>query len=162
MIVSLIVAFDRNRAIGHHNQLPWHLPADLRHFKDITMGHSIVMGRKTFESIGKPLPGRRSVVVTNNPGYWQEGITIVHSIEQAMHDLKDESEIFIIGGAQIFRHGLDLADRMYTTLIHHSFEADTWFPEIDLNVWKEVRREDHSRDVKNPYDYSFINYERAG
>ena len=94
MIVSLIVAFDSKRTIGFRNQLPWHLPADLKHFKSITMGHSIVMGRKTYESIGKPLPGRNSVVVTNNLGYWQEGITVVHSLDQAMHELKDEEEVF--------------------------------------------------------------------
>ncbi len=160
MNISIIVAFDENRAIGFHNQLPWHLPADLKHFKNITMGHTIVMGRKTYESIGKPLPGRKSVVVTNNTGYWQEGITVVHSIEQAIHDLKDENEIFIIGGAQIFRHALHLATKLYITQIHHKFEADTWFPEINIKEWDQESREDVEPDEKNEWSYSFINYSR--
>ena len=146
MIISIIVAFDKVRTIGFRNRLPWHLPADLKHFKSVTMGHSIIMGRKTFESIGKPLPGRKSVVITNNIGYFQEGITVVHSIEQAIHECKNESEVFIIGGAQIFRHSLHLADKLYVTKIHHHFEGDTWFPEISNTEWVEGLSEENEPD----------------
>lgn len=161
MNISIIVAFDKNRAIGFHNELPWHLPADLKHFKKITMGHSIIMGRKTYESIGKPLPGRKSVVVTNNIGYWKEGITVVHSIEQAIHDCSDEKEIFIIGGAQIFRHSLELADRLYLTRIDHQFDGDTWFPELDQEEWKKIEEIRNEPDEKNKWPYTFETFVRV-
>ena len=160
MLLSIIVAFDENRLIGKNNQLPWHLPADLKHFKQITMGHHMIMGRKTFESIGKPLPGRTSVIITRQTDYVQEGCVVVNTLEQAMIACKDQKEIFVIGGAQIFECTLPLADKLYITKIHHTFEGDTWFPEIPEEHWKvesEIRNEPNE---KNPWPYSFISYVR--
>jgi dihydrofolate reductase len=160
LIVSIIVAFDLAGTIGFNNNLPWHLPADLKHFKSVTMGHSIIMGRKTFESIGKPLPGRNTIVITHNKKYHHEGITVVHSLEQALQQQHATNEVFIIGGAEIFNLGLQLSDKLYTTLIHHRFDGDTLFPEIGMSEWEEQSIEEHSSDEKNKWSYSFINYSR--
>ena len=140
--LTLIVAMDRNRGIGIANQLPWKLPEDLAHFKRTTMGHAIIMGRKTFESIGRPLPGRRSIVVTRNPAWQATGVTTASTPRQAVELAGDETGAFIIGGAELFKETLHLADRMIVTLIDSVFECDTFFPEIDPDLWAETGRED--------------------
>lgn len=158
--LSLIAAMDNNRLIGSSNQLPWRLPADLAFFKRTTMGKPIVMGRKTFESIGKPLPGRRNIVITGNVGFSAPGCEVVDSIESAMSLTRDDDEVMLIGGASLYQQTIDRASKLYITLIHHSFDGDTWFPEIDLNVWKTENRQDFEADHSNRYAYSFIEYVR--
>jgi dihydrofolate reductase len=161
MRISIIVAFDKNRLIGSNNALPWHLPADLQHFKKLTMGHHMIMGRKTFESIGKALPGRTSVIITSNPLWAAPGCISAPDLPMALEACEDAPEVFLIGGARVFSEGLRYADRLFITLIDHSFEGDTWFPEIDAAVWKEVNREHHQKDERNPWDYTFIEYRKA-
>lgn len=158
-MISFVVAMDRNRAIGLHNKLPWHLPADLNYFKRTTMGHPIIMGRKTFESIGKPLPGRENVVLTRNTEYHAEGCVVLHTAEEAKARYFDR-EAFVIGGADIFSQFLPLADRLYITLIDHEFEADTFFSPIDEKQWRIVSEEPGVTNEKNPYSYAFRVYER--
>jgi len=160
MTVSIIVAIGENHAIGKNNQLLWHMPNDLKHFKDITSGRTIIMGRKTFDSVGKPLPRRRNIVVTRQD-ITIPGCEVVKSIEDGLALCKDEDEVFIGGGAEIYKLAMHLTDRIYLTIIHKSFDADTFFPEIDKTVWKEVKREDFEPDEKNPLPYSFITLERA-
>lgn len=159
--VSILVAYDRNRAIGHGNKLPWYLPEDLKRFKALTMGHHIVMGRKTYESIGRPLPGRTNVVITRELGYLAEGSIVVDSLERALEMAKEDSEIFIIGGAQIFVQMLPFCDRMYATEIDATFDADTYFPEFDRASWMETSREHRAEDASNPYPFDFVVYDRA-
>ena len=159
--VSILVAYDRNRAIGYQNKLPWHLPEDLRRFKSLTIGHHIVMGRKTYESIGKPLPGRTNVVITRELGYLAEGSIVVDTLERALECAKDDSEIFIIGGAQIFVQMLPFVDRIYATEIDAAFEADTYFPEFDRASWAETSREHRANDDANPFPFDFVVYDRA-
>jgi dihydrofolate reductase len=160
MIVSAIVAISENRAIGKNNQLLWHLPADLKHFKDITSGHTIIMGRKTFDSVGKPLPNRRNIVVTRQ-AITIPGCEVVGSIDEALALCDGEEEVFIGGGAEIYRTAMHRTDRIYLTIVHQHFEADTFFPEIGQNEWKEASHEDHQADHKNPFPYSFITLERV-
>ncbi|UII54525.1 dihydrofolate reductase [Cytobacillus spongiae] len=160
-MISLMWAMDENRVIGKDNQLPWHLPEDLKFFKRTTMGHPIAMGRKTFESIGKPLPGRENVIITRNQNYEQEGCKILHSIEELLHYSQTQNELFIIGGAEIFREALPYADRLYLTQINHSFDGDTFFPSFDRNEWKLVSKEKGIKNEQNPYDYEFQIYEKA-
>ncbi|HEX5001347.1 MAG TPA: dihydrofolate reductase [Bacteroidia bacterium] len=159
-MVSLIVAFDKNRLIGRNNELPWHLPADLKHFKEITMGHHMVMGRNTFESIGKPLPGRTSVVITSNPLWIYPGCISAPDLQLALEACEGEKEVFIIGGARVFRDAIALADKLYVTEIDHQFEGDTWFPEIDRNIWERVESIPHKRDDRNNWDYTFVMYRK--
>ncbi|HEY8606744.1 MAG TPA: dihydrofolate reductase [Noviherbaspirillum sp.] len=157
--LTIIVAIDRDRGIGVDNKLPWHLPEDLAHFKRLTTGHPIVMGRKTYESIGRPLPNRRNVVITRNPAWRAEGVEAVGSIEQALRLLAG-TPAFLIGGAQIFEQALGLADRMIVTEIDKRFDCDTFFPEVDATQWREVARERfHSED--NACDYAFVTLERS-
>jgi|SRR6185312_1861039 len=160
MIVSAIVAISENRAIGKNNQLLWHLPADLKHFKDITSGHTIIMGRKTFDSVGKPLPNRRNIVVTRQ-AITIPGCEVVGSIDEALALCDGEEEVFIGGGAEIYRTAMHRTYRIYLTIVHHHFEADTFFPEIGQNEWKEASHENHHADHKNPIPYSFITLERV-
>ena len=159
-ILSLICAMDKNRLIGNNNQLPWHLPADLKRFKSTTSGHHIIMGRNTYESIGKPLPNRTSVIITRNPAYTADGCIVVNSLEEAIDVAKNDDTPFIIGGAQIYAKAIEIADKLDITEVHHQFEADVFFPEIDLKKWQETSREKHSADEKNKYDYSFITYQK--
>lgn len=160
-MISFIWAMDENRVIGKDNQLPWRLPEDLKFFKRVTMGHPVAMGRKTFESIGRPLPGRENIVITRNPDFECEGCTIFHSIvEFAEYAKKLEDEVFVIGGAEIFQSLLDYVDRFYITRIHHQFEGDTFFPEIDLNNWILKSCEQGVRNEQNPYNYEFCIYNR--
>jgi dihydrofolate reductase len=158
--VSVIVAFDSNLLIGCENKLPWHLPADLKHFKTITMGHYMIMGRKTYESIGKPLPGRTSVVITRQKDFVAEGCIIASSIQDALAKCVDQDEVFIIGGAEIFNACMPLAQKLYTTVIHHRFAGDTHFPAINDKEWNKISVIHNSADEKNPWPYSFEEYVR--
>ena len=161
MKISIVVAMAANRVIGNDNRLPWHLPADLKHFRETTMGKPILMGRKTWESIGRPLPGRTSIVITRDEGYAAPGCVVVHSIEAALQAAGAQDEAMVIGGADLYRQLLAHADTIYLTLVHHDFEGDTRFPRLDEAGWEEVGRVDCKADDSNPYDYSFIRLERA-
>jgi len=160
-MITIVVAKAENNIIGSDNQLIWHLPNDLKHFKKLTSGHPVIMGRKTYESIGKPLPNRANIVITRNKGRNSEGIVIANSLEEAIEKGKEiDSEIFIIGGGKIYEQAMDFADALEVTEVHHSFEGDTKFPEIDLKIWKETAREDFEKDEKHRFDYSFVRFER--
>jgi dihydrofolate reductase len=159
MTISIVVAIAKNNAIGKNNQLLWHLPADLKHFKQITSGGTIIMGRKTYESIGKPLPNRRNIIVTRQNIYI-EGCEVVNSIGNALNVCKGDEEVFIIGGAEIYKQAMGITDRIYLTEVHHTFDADTFFPEINTKEWKETERTDYQPDEKNQYPYSYVTLER--
>jgi dihydrofolate reductase len=163
MRVSLIVAVSKNGVIGRDGDLPWHLPADLSHFKRTTMGHHLIIGRRTWDEVGKPLPGRTMVVVTRNRRFAPEGARVVRSVEQALEVAAGDDEPFIGGGSQIYRIclGRDLVDRIYLTRIHAEVEGDTFFPEFDLDDWELVSEEHHDADEKNEFDHSFLVYERS-
>lgn len=151
-----------NRAIGAGGQIPWHLPADFRHFKELTTGHPVIMGRKTFESIGRPLPGRTNIVITRDAGYAKEGVVTVTSMaaacDAAAH-AEGGDEAFVIGGAEIYAMFLPVAEQVYLTVVHGAFEGDTFFPELNENEWRITGTEDHRMDEKNPFDYSYLTYE---
>jgi len=159
MIVSIVVAISENHVIGKDNKLLWYLPNDLKHFKNITTGHTVIMGRKTYESVGKPLPKRRNIIITRQD-ITIEGCEVVDSIEAALALCADEEEVFIVGGAQIYKQSLHLTDTIYLTIVHKEFEGDSFFPQIAENEWKEIYREDYQSDEKNSLPYSFITYER--
>ncbi|WP_159947109.1 dihydrofolate reductase [Polaribacter septentrionalilitoris] len=161
-MITIIAAIAKNNALGKNNDLIWHLPADLKRFKKITSGHFILMGRNTFESIGKPLPNRTTIIITRNKEYYKDGCLIAHSLEEAIELASSEEQLFIIGGAQIYKETLakGLADQLDITLVHQEFEADAFFPEIDKEIWKEVAREDFVADEKNDFDYSFVSYKK--
>jgi len=159
MIVTIVVAISENHVIGKDNKLLWYLPNDLKHFKEITSGHTVIMGRKTFDSVGKPLPRRRNIIITRQP-ITIEGCEVVNSIEAALALCADEDEVFIVGGAEIYRQSMHLTDRIYLTIVHKPYDGDSFFPEINKNEWKEVFREDHQPDEKNIIPYSFITYEK--
>jgi dihydrofolate reductase len=161
MRLALIVAMAENRVIGRNNQLPWRIPADLRHFKALTLGKPVIMGRKTYESIGRPLPGRDNIVISADSGYQAEGCQVVHSVEQALEAAGSCEEAMIIGGANLYRQTLENADRLYLTLVKAEPEGDTWFPEIELQQWREIERQAHTADENNEYDYDFVVLERA-
>ncbi|MFT7617324.1 MAG: dihydrofolate reductase [Planctomycetota bacterium] len=159
-LISLIVAMDENNLIGKDGDLPWRLSADLKHFKRNTLGKPIVMGRKTWESIGRPLPKRPNIVVTSGKSYEAVGAIVVHSLEQAIDACDDAPEVMIIGGSSIYAAFLPTADRLYLTRVHAQLEGDTHFPAFDLTDWHELDREDHVADEKNAHDYSFLTLER--
>lgn len=160
-MIASIFAMSENRVIGKNNQLPWHLPADLKFFKATTLNHPILMGRKTFESIGKPLPQRTSIIITRQHGYRVEGALVVNSIAEAIKAGQElNPDIFIIGGAEILKEVLPIIDTMYLTHIHETFEGDVFYPEFHEQEWQETWREDHQPDEKNKYAYSFIKLER--
>ncbi len=158
--LAIIVAISENNAIGKNNQLLWHLPADLKHFKNITTGNTIIMGRKTFDSIGKPLPNRRSIVVTRNAGLVIPGVEVVASLEDAIELCKHDKEAFIIGGAEIYQQALPFATHIYLTRVHQKYEADTFFPVLNPNEWRELSSVNHLADEKNEVDYTFSMMER--
>ncbi len=158
--IALIAAMANHRVIGMHNQMPWHLPADLKHFKAITLGKPIIMGRKTFESLGRALPGRDNLVVSRQTDYDAPGATVYANLENALSDVKHVPEIMVIGGAQLFEQALPLADRLYLTFIDLEVEGDTFFPEWDSAQWREVSREAHAADAHNPYAYTFITFKK--
>lgn len=166
MRLSLIVAMASNRCIGINNQLPWHLPDDLRYFRAVTMGKPVVMGRKTHESIGRPLPGRPNIVITHQDSYKPEGVEVASSLECAVEMAArlalqtDAEEAMVMGGAEIYRQMLPLADRLYLTEVHADVEGDAFFPELDPRQWEEIQRVDHSPSGDNPYAYSFVIYDR--
>lgn len=159
--IALIAAMTENRVIGRENRLPWRLSADLRRFKSLTMGKPVIMGRKTYESIGKPLPGRSNIVVTRDPDYRAQGCRVVHSLEQALEAAAGHDEVMVIGGAQLYRQTLDRAERMYLTLVKTELDGDTLFPQIEMRHWRELERESHRADEKNEYDYDFVTLERV-
>ncbi|MCC6207020.1 MAG: type 3 dihydrofolate reductase [Gammaproteobacteria bacterium] len=160
MIVSLVVAMGRNHVIGRDNALPWRLPADLKYFRAVTMGKPVVMGRKTHESIGRPLPGRDNIVISHDPGFRADGCIVLPSLEAAYEHCRDRDEVMVIGGASIYRQALAHTQRIYLTEIGAEFAGDTVFPPLDTATWREVRREDHPVDANNHYPYSFIVLER--
>ena len=160
MIISIIAAMDRNRLIGNKNQLPWHLPADFAHFKSVTMGKPIIMGRKTFDSIGKPLPGRKNVVLSRNPDTCFEGVVCVSSFEEAVVAVSEAEEIMIIGGSTIYEMLLSRVDRLYLTYVDGEFEGDAWFPEVDDNQWLEKESVIRRADEKNRYNCRFVTLEK--
>ena len=160
--ISIVAAVADNYAIGKGNKLPWHLPADLKHFRELTTGHAVVMGKRTFESLPNgPLPNRRNVVLTSvmsegvNEGYFE-----ADSLEDAFYLCEKEEKVFIVGGAAVYRQSLEIADSLYITWVHHEFSADIYFPEVDFSKWDEVSRQDMTADEKNPYPYSFVHYKR--
>lgn len=160
-MITIIVAKSENNIIGNDNQLIWHLPNDLKHFKQLTSGHPIIMGRKTYESLGKPLPNRTNVVITRNKDWNPEGILVMNSLQDAIEKSKEiDEEVYIIGGGNIYEQAMDWADALEATEVHQTFEGDTKFPEIDLAIWEETSREDFEKDEKHEYDYSFVRYER--
>ena len=160
MLVSIIAAMDRNRLIGNRNQLPWHLPADLAHFKQVTMGKPIIMGRKTYESIGRALPGRTNIVLTRSSDFNAEGVLTANTLEQALDYVSAEDEVMIIGGSAIYELTLPRADQLYLTYVENSFEGDAWFPDFDLDQWHVIASEEHSADEKNSSAYRFVTYAR--
>lgn len=160
MILSIIVAAAENNVIGNNNALIWHIPADLKHFKQLTTGHTVIMGRKTFESIGKALPNRRNIVISRNPAFYPEGCEVVPGITEALELVTGEEEVFIIGGGTIYQEMWDKADRLYITLVHTMVEGDTFIPPVDQSRWKVVNRQDFKAGGKDDFDYSFIDYQR--
>lgn len=161
-MISLIAAIGKNNELGKNNTLVWSMPTDLKYFREKTSGHPVIMGRKTFESIGRPMPNRRNIIITRDLDYKKDGIEVVHSLNEALSLLpKKNEEIFIIGGEEIFKQSMSLADRLYITHIEaEDKDADTFFPEIIPVVWNEVSHEEHQKDEKNPFDYTFSVYEK--
>ena len=166
MHLSIICAMDEDMVIGRNNSLPWHLPEDLKHFRRTTMGKSIIMGRKTFESIGKPLAGRTNIIVTRNRDYEADNARIVNSLTEAVELAENiafidgSEEAFIIGGAELYEGALPLVNRMHLTMVHAKVEGDTWFPDFDVSQWEEVSSISYDEDETNPYPYSICRYER--
>ena len=161
-MITVIAAIGKNNELGKENELIWYLPADLKRFKKLTSGNTIIMGRNTFESIGRPLPNRTNIVVTRDPNYKKDGCLIANGIKEAISFVEKGEEIFIIGGAQVYKQVLEngLVDRLDITYINASFDADVFFPEIKAEQWKEVSRERFEADGQNKYDYTFVSYNR--
>ncbi len=164
MTFSFIVAVSQNNVIGLKGQMPWKkLPADLKYFKQKTIGHWCILGRKTYEALGnKVLPGRKFIIITRDPNYSSNDSIIVNSLVKALHHdvIKNEAEVFILGGGEIFKETLHIANKIYLTRIHEVFDGDTFFPEINMKEWNLASKVTHSNDEKNPYDYTFLVYER--
>jgi len=163
--IALIWAMARNRVIGRRNALPWRLPADMKHFRELTTGHPVLMGRKTFESLGRPLPNRTNIVITSDRHYTPQGCLVAHSLDEALalavlHVPPNDPEIFVIGGEQLYTQLLSRADRLYMTQVETDAEGDAWFPEFDLGIWHEIQRNVHPADDKNPYSCTFLTLER--
>jgi dihydrofolate reductase len=157
--LSIIVAIAKNRVIGLNNNLPWHLPEDLKRFKALTMGHHIIMGRKTFESLGRLLPGRNTVIVTRNKSYHVDGAIVTHSLQEAIDKCGNDDEVFLIGGANLYQQSLKLAKKLYITEINAEFEGDAFLPEFDLNAWQEVSRESYTSE--KGLSFSYVTYLRV-
>ena len=160
-ILSMIVAHANNRVIGKNNDMPWHLPADLAYFKKTTLGKPIIMGRKTFQSIGRPLPGRKNIVISRDESYQVEGVEVVNSVEAALALVVDSEEVMVIGGGAIYQHCLAAAQRLYITHIDADIDGDTYFPDYDLSVWKKVASDIRPSDEKNQYQLDFSVYEKS-
>jgi dihydrofolate reductase len=161
-VISVIVAMARNRVIGANNRIPWRLPSEQQLFKRLTMGHHMVMGRKTYESIGRVLPGRTTVIITRQPGYHAPGALIAHSLKDAINAAARDDEIFVIGGAELFREALPIADRLHLTLVDAEPPGDIVMPPIDMKEWQETAHEDHPADAAHAYAYRYAVYERRG
>ncbi|HWP95007.1 MAG TPA: dihydrofolate reductase [Gammaproteobacteria bacterium] len=161
MQLAIIAAVAENGCIGRNNALPWHLPADLSHFKLMTWGKPVIMGRRTFEAIGKPLRGRLNIVVTHDAGWRADGVSVAHSLDEAIKLAGNAQEAVIIGGAQLYAECLPKAQRLYITRVHAEVDGDTFFPPLDMKQWREVARSEHPRDARNPYDMTFITLERV-
>ena len=157
MIISLIAAMDKNKVIGKNNSLPWKLPEDMKRFREITQNKPVITGRKTFESIGKPLPNRTNIIITKDKNYNAEGCVVVHSVDESLKVAKGNEEVMIIGGEQIFREFLPIANKMYLTFIEQEFEGDSYFPEYNKNEWKEIKREEHKNEN---YKFVFVDLKR--
>lgn len=157
-IISLVAAMAKNRVIGKNNQMPWHLPADLAHFKKVTLGKPIIMGRKTYESIGRPLPGRKNIVISRNPDYQLEGCDTVTSLENALALVKDQEEVMIVGGGYLYEIALPIANKLYLTFIDLEVDGDTKFPNFEKLTLKEINRETRSPDEKNQYALEFVEF----
>ena len=166
MKIVLIAAFAQNSVVGINNALPWHLPEDLKYFKRTTSGKAIIMGRKTYDSIGRPLPNRTNIVITRNSDFKAQGVQVVSSLQAAIdlarevNFINDVDEVMIIGGASIYEEALPQADRLYLTHVHAEVEGDAYFPAVDFSQWQESSRDDHAASDKNPYDYSFVVYDK--
>jgi len=159
-LITLIAAIGKNRELGKDNGLIWHLPNDLKRFKKTTSGHHIIMGRKTFESLGKPLPNRTNIIITRNSNYKAEGCVVVNSLEAAIKAAETDSNPYILGGAEIYKLAIKIADVLDLTLVDAELEADAFFPKIDMNIWKETSRQNFKADEKHLYNYSFVTYVR--
>jgi dihydrofolate reductase len=160
MKITLVAAMGYNRVIGRENKMPWHLPADLKHFRELTTGKPVIMGRNTHESIGRALPGRLNIVITSNRNYRAEGCTVVHGLDEALAAVGDAEEVMVIGGQRLYEQFMPRADRLCLTLVEAKLEGDTFFPEYSRADWEEVFREPHDADGKNPYPYTFLEFER--
>lgn len=161
MKISFVVAMDKNRIIGANNQLPWNLPADLAHFKRLTLNKPIVMGRKTYESIGRPLPQRRNIIVTRNADYAVEGCEVFTSLDAALGNLKGEEEVMVIGGGELFAQVLPQASTLYLTIVDAKVDGDVYFPDWNANEWQEVESQFNEADEKNPFNYTFLTLKRS-
>ena len=159
-MITIIAAVADNNALGKDNQLIWHLPSDLKRFKKVTSNHHVIMGRKTYESLGKPLPNRTNIIISRNTDFKAEGCVVVNSLQAAVEAAKEDDNPYILGGAEIYQQAILFADKLDITFVHHRFEADAFFPEIPTSVWKETSREDFQADELNIYDYSFVTYQR--
>ncbi|MFO8146737.1 MAG: dihydrofolate reductase [Gillisia sp.] len=159
-MLTLIAAAGDNNELGKNNDLVWHLPDDFKRFKKLTSGHHIIMGRKTFDSFPQPLPNRTHVVITRQENFKKPGIIVVHSLERAIELTKDDPQPFVIGGGEIYKMAMDVADKIELTRVHGEFEADTFFPEIDKSQWKLVSEEFHEKDEKHQYAFTYLTYER--
>lgn len=160
-MIAIIAAMDSNRGLGFGNKLPWHLPDDLKRFKELTQGHPVIMGRKTYESIGRALPERENIIITRNADYKAQGCTVVDSIKEAIAEAqKSDDNVFIIGGAEIYKLGLPFVDTLYLTFVDVDVSADVFFPEFDENEWSVVKEEPHPADPKHPYSFTFRVYEK--
>lgn len=162
MMISLIVAMDQNRVIGLNNDMPWHLPNDLRHFKDTTTGHTIVMGRKTFDSIGRVLPNRKHIVLTRSNDSFPEEVMVIRHLDAILDYAKanESEEVFVIGGGELFKQMLPFANKLYLTIIEETFEGDVYFPPFNEADWHLIHKEKGVKNEENPYDYFFLTYER--
>lgn len=171
MIISIIAGIGKNNELGKGNRLLWDLPRDMKHFRETTKGHTVIMGRKTFESIGRPLPHRRNIVITRDNTYMKDGIEVVNSLDEALRlasleqgkgfeENQEEVEVFIVGGAEIYKQAIEKADRLYITRVHGEFDADTYFPIIDLNIWREIKKEHFDKDSENNFSMDFIIYKK--
>jgi dihydrofolate reductase len=159
-MITLIAAVAENNALGKDNKLLWHLPEDFKRFKALTSGHNIIMGRKTFESFPKPLPNRTHIIITRQKNYAPEGCIVVNSLQSAIEACPAEVENFIIGGGEIYKQAIEFADKIDITKVHATFDADTFFPEIDLNKWQVAFEEFHSRDEKHEFEFTFLTYHK--
>jgi dihydrofolate reductase len=159
-MITIIAAIGKNGELGKDNDLIWHLPNDLKRFKKITLGHHVIMGRKTFESLGKPLPNRATIIITRNNEYQVDGCVVVNSLEAALNEASADPNPYILGGAEIYKQAIEIADTLDLTLVDANFEADAFFPQIDYSIWKETSRQDYKADEDHKYGYSFVTYKK--